>query len=190
MIRLATSADAAAIAAIYAPSVAERATSFELVPPDAAQIAQRIDNVVSRWPWLVETEQDAVLGYCYAGEFAERAAYRWSVTVSAYVRDGLHRRGIGRRLYTVLFELLRRQGAFNAYAGITLPNEASVGLHRAMGFEPIGTYPRVGFKFGRWHDVVWLGKELQPALDGAEPAAPRPLPDLLTAGDTADLLPR
>jgi L-amino acid N-acyltransferase YncA len=165
-IRPAEARDAAALAEIYAPSVLQRPTSFELRAPDAAEMAARLAKVTAMWPWLVAEEDGDVLGYCYAGAFAEREAYRWSVTVSAYVRDGSHRRGIGRQLYAVLFELLRRQGAVSAFAGITLPNVASVGLHRAMGFEPVGLYPRVGYKLGRWHDVAWYGLGLRaPAAD-------------------------
>lgn len=185
MIRLARTDDAAAIAAIYAPSVEQRATSFELVAPDAAQMAGRIAGVLERWPWLVLEEGGQVLGYCYASAYAERAAYQWSATVSAYVRDGAHRRGIGRRLYATLFAILRAQGVCNAFAGIALPNEASVGLHTAMGFEPVGVYRRVGFKFGAWHDVAWLGLRLQEP--GGEPAPPRGLP-ALASGELAALL--
>jgi len=107
-IRPAHARDAAALAEIYAPSVLHRPTSFELRAPDAAEMAARLAKVTTMWPWLVAEEGGEVLGYCYAGAFAEREAYRWSVTVSAYVRDGMHRRGIGRQLYTVLFDLLRR----------------------------------------------------------------------------------
>lgn len=189
MIRLAQDVDAAAIAAIYAPSVTGRPTSFELVAPDAAQMAERIRGVRERWPWLVLEDGGEVLGYAYASAYAERAAYQWSATVSAYVRDGMHRRGLGRRLYGVLFDVLRRQGVCNAYAGITLPNDASVGLHSAMGFEPVGVYRRVGYKLGAWHDVAWLGCRLQEPAAGAEPPPPRPLPGLLARGELRDLLP-
>ena len=187
MIRLAHEGDAAAIAAIYAPNVERKPASFELVAPDAAQMAARIRSVLERWPWLVLEEGGAVLGYCYAGAYAERAAYQWSATVSVYARDGQHRRGIGRRLYGVLFDVLRRQGVCNAFAGITLPNDASVGLHRAMGFEPVGIYRRVGFKFGAWHDVGWFGCRLDESA--GEPRAPLALPVLLAAGELRDLLP-
>jgi L-amino acid N-acyltransferase YncA len=189
LIRLATPADGPAMAAIYAPHVQQRATSFELVAPDGAQMAQRAAAVLARWPWLVREEDGELLGYCYASAFAERAAYQWSVTVSAYVRESHLRRGVGRSLYATLFELLRRQGVFNAFAGITLPNEASVGMHAALGFERVGLYPRVGFKLGRWHDVAWLGLHLQPQPDDQEPAAPISLPALLAGGGLADLLP-
>jgi L-amino acid N-acyltransferase YncA len=177
-IRPAEARDAAALAEIYAPSVLQRPTSFELRAPDAAEMAARLARVTAMWPWLVAEEAGEVLGYCYAGAFAEREAYRWSVTVSAYVRDGRHRRGIGRQLYAVLFELLRRQGAVSAFAGITLPNEASVGLHRAMGFEPVGLYPQVGFKLGGWHDVAWYGLGLRARSAGVPPEELVPWPAL------------
>lgn len=186
MIRLATDDDAAAVAAIYAPSVERRATSFELVAPDAAQMAGRIRDVGERWPWLVAEQGGVLLGYCYASAYAERAAYQWSATVSAYVNDTAHRRGIGRRLYTTLFAILRAQGLCNAFAGITLPNEASVGLHAAIGFETVGVYRRVGFKFGAWHDVAWMGCRLQEPA--GEPPPPRPLPVLQAGGELAGLL--
>ena len=186
MIRLAHEGDAAAIAAIYAPNVERKVASFELVAPDAAQMAARIRAVLERWPWLVLEQDGVVLGYCYAGAYADRAAYQWSVAVSAYVREGTHRRGIGRRLYAVLFDLLRRQGVCNAFAGITLPNDASVGLHRAMGFEPVGIYRRVGFKLGAWHDVEWFGCRL--GESAGEPRAPLALPVLRAAGELGDLL--
>jgi len=173
-IRPAEARDASALAEIYAPSVLQRATSFELRAPDAAEMIARLARVTAMWPWLVAEEGGDVLGYCYAGAFAEREAYRWSVTVSAYVRDGHHRRGIGRQMYATLFELLRRQGAVMAFAGITHPNEASVGLHRAMGFEPVGLYPRAGYKLGRWHDVGWYGLCLRTEATEAPPQEPVP----------------
>jgi len=180
-IRPAEPRDAAALAEIYAPSVLLRPTSFELRAPDAAEMAARLARVTAMWPWLVAEEGGKVLGYCYAGAFAEREAYRWSVTVTAYVRDGSHRRGIGRQMYAMLFDLLGRQGAVMAFAGITLPNEASVGLHRAMGFEPVGVYPRVGYKLGRWHDVGWYGMALRkPGID-APPDELVPWPQLAGA---------
>ncbi|MBX3608211.1 MAG: N-acetyltransferase [Piscinibacter sp.] len=178
VIRPAEPRDAAALAEIYAPSVAERPTSFELEPPDAAEMAARLARVTAAWPWLVAEEGDGVLGYCYASPFAERAAYRWSVTTTAYVREGRHRCGIGRALYTRLFDILARQGAVMAFAGITLPNEASVGLHRAMGFAPVGTYPRAGFKLGRWWDVAWYSRALRHVADDEAPAELLPWPML------------
>lgn len=168
LVRPAHAHDAAALAEIYAPSVLQRPTSFELKAPDADEMAARLARVNATWPWLVAELDGLVVGYCYAGPYAEREAYRWSVTTTTYVREGWHRRGIGRAMYARLFELLRRQGAVTAFAGITLPNEASVGLHRALGFEPVGVFPNAGFKLGRWWDVAWFGLPLRtPARDEA-----------------------
>lgn len=177
-IRLAEPGDAAALAEIYAPYVRELPTSFELEPPDAAEMAARVARTRAQWPWLVAEEGGQALGYCYAGAFAERPAYRWSVTTTVYVRPGHQRGGLGRQLYTRLFELLRRQGVVRAFAGITLPNEASVGLHRALGFEPVGVYPQVGFKLGRWWDVAWYGLALREVKTDESPGELRSVSDL------------
>ena len=169
-IRRATAGDAEAIAAIYAPAVTERATSFELEPPDAAGMAARIARVHPAYPWLVaEAPDGTLLGYAYGSRHRERAAYGWSVEVSAYVREDAHRAGVGRGLYTALFAILALQGYRRAFAGMTVPNPGSDGLHRALGFAPIGVFEAVGFKFGRWHDVAWFGRDLAP-LGGAAAA--------------------
>jgi phosphinothricin acetyltransferase len=185
-IRFAGVDDGAALAAIYAPGVVERATSFEFEPPDAAEMARRVAVVQQRTPWLVYEVGGDVLGYAYASAHRERLAYQWSVDVSAYVADAAHRRGVARGLYAVLLDLLVLQGFVNAYAGITLPNAASEGFHAAMGFRPVGVYRGVGWKLGRWHDVVWLERELAPR--GAEPKPPTPLPLLRDTAPVAALL--
>jgi len=187
LIRLARVDDAQRIAELYAPSVTDRPTSFEMMPPDAVEMAARIEKVARLWPWLVWEDAQGVQGYAYASAYAERVCYQWSATVSVYVADRLQRGGIGRALYVRLFEILKRQGIYNAFAGITLPNDASIGLHRALGFETIGIYPQVGFKLGAWHDVAWLGRALRKPQPGAVPAPPRALPDLIAAGGLADL---
>ena len=160
-LRLADAADAGQIQAIYAPIVSGTAISFELEPPAVEQICQRIEDTLAYFPWLVCERAGGVLGYAYAGRHRARAAYQWSVDVSVYVRADLRRSGVGRALYTSLFEILVLQGYFNAYAGIALPNPASVGLHEAMGFKPVGVYREVGFKLGAWHDVGWWHFRLQ-----------------------------
>ena len=129
-------------------------------------------GVMRTKPWLVWEEDGRVLGYAYASGHRARAAYQWCVEVSVYVHPDARRGGIARRLYTELFERLREQGFYNAYAGITLPNPASVGFHEAMGFRPIGVYPKIGYKFGRWHDVGWWSLRLRD--DDEEPAPPKP----------------
>jgi L-amino acid N-acyltransferase YncA len=175
-IRSAEPGDAHAVQAIYAPFVSDSATSFETVVPDVAEIRRRIEAQRDRYPWLVFEMDGTIVGYAYASAHRARQAYQWSVDVSVYVDPRFHRRGIGRALYLALFDLLRRQRFVNAYAGITLPNPSSVGLHQAVGFEPIGVYRQVGYKFDRWHDVMWL--HLRLCRDADVPADPVPIAEL------------
>jgi L-amino acid N-acyltransferase YncA len=185
LLRFARSEDGDRLAEIYRPAVAERATSFELDPPTGAEMSERLARVLPRTPWLVAEHEATheVLGYAYASAHKDRAAYQWSVDVSAYVDTTSHRTGVGRALYTALFEILRLQGFVNAYAGITLPNPASEGFHRTLGFEPVGVYRRVGFKLGAWHDVVWLTLAL-----GEHEADPRPPRSLIEVRAEAEAL--
>jgi phosphinothricin acetyltransferase len=111
-------------------------------------------------------------GYACASPHRTRAAYRWSVDVSVYVARTSHRKGVGRALYEQLLALLRAQGFKSAFAGIALPNAASVGFHESMGFAPIGIYRDVGYKLGAWRDVGWWQLILSPG--DAAPAAPSP----------------
>ena len=161
-IRLARLTDAGAVAAIYAPSVSEGAASFELAPPTEAEMIERIHATLAERPWLVYEDHGRVWGYAYAGRHQDRPAYQWSVNVSVYVHAERRGRGVGNALYRELFERLARQGYYNAYAGITLPNAASVALHESFGFVPVGVYRNVGFKLGRWWDVGWWQKRIAP----------------------------
>lgn len=177
-IRIATPQDAAAIVDIYAPIVRETAISFELDPPTVAQMQQRIEDTLLQWPWLVCERQGEVLGYVYATRHRARAAYQWSVDVSVYIRAGQRRTGVGRALYTSLFELLAIQQFHNCYAGITLPNPGSVGLHEALGFQPVGVYRHVGYKLAAWHDVGWW--QLTLPTEKSKPAPPIAFETLMT----------
>ena len=105
--------------------------------------------------WLVAERDGRVVGYAYGGPHRSRAAYNWTVEVSAYVDRAAPRRGIGRELYLALFERLKERGFRLLVAGITLPNDASVGIHEALGFERVGVYKNVGYKAGQWWDVGW-----------------------------------
>src|SRR2546421_2063666 len=158
--------DGAGCAAVYAPYVTDSVASFEEWPPDATELTRRIERMTKRYPWLVAEHDGSVAGYAYAAEHRERAAYRWAADVAVYVAREHHRRGIGRALYGALIELLVRQGVQVACAGITLPNEASVALHEACGFERIGVYRRIGWKAGAWRDVGWWELELIASIDG------------------------
>jgi L-amino acid N-acyltransferase YncA len=171
VVRDGTADDAAACAAIYAPYVLDTAVSFETVPPPAEEMARRISAAGCNHAWLVAQDAQGVVGYAYGGPFAARAAYAWSCEVSVYVELGRGRNGVGRVLYEALFERLGGLGFRMAAAGMTLPNDASAGFHRAMGFEPVGTYRRIGWKDGAWHDVAWAQRALGPSA-----AAPRSPP--------------
>ena len=149
------SADAAACAAIYAPYVRDTAISLEEDPPDAAAFARRIERITRTHPWLVAVDRGVVIGYAYGGPHHDRSAYRWAADAAVYMNPAHHRRGVGRQLYGALFGLLAKQGVQMVCAGVTLPNEASVGLHESLGFQPVGVYRRVAWKLGRWWDVGW-----------------------------------
>lgn len=170
LMRPARAEDAAALAAIYAPYVSSTAVSFETTAPTADDIAARIAKAQAGWAWLVCEDAGQVVAYAYAGAFAERACYRWSTTVSVYAGPGQQRRGLGRALYTGLLGLLAQQGFHSAFAGITLPNAGSVGLHQAMGFVPAGCFAEAGHKLGAWHDVAWFRRGLQPPGPSPAPA--------------------
>jgi L-amino acid N-acyltransferase YncA len=174
LVRGATVEDAAACAALYAPYVRDTVVSFELAPPTAGEMAARIEAALARHAWVVLEDGGHLVGYAYGTTFNPRAAYDWSTSVSVYTGTA-RRTGAGRALYAALLERLAARGFRTALAGVALPNDASVGLHTAMGFEPVGTYRRVGWKLGRWHDVTWFQRPLGdgPGDDGAPPAPPR-----------------
>jgi L-amino acid N-acyltransferase YncA len=177
-IRLAKPSDAGAVLEIYGPFCDTSPITFETERPTVAEIKKRIHQTVERLPWLICEDEDEVLGYAYAGPHRQRAAYQWAVDAAIYISGKRRHQRIGTALYTALFKLLRIQGYFQAYAGITLPNPASLRLHQRMGFEPIGTYKQVGYKAGSWHDVSWLVLQLQPA-DGP-PQKTLPVGDTVT----------
>jgi phosphinothricin acetyltransferase len=149
--------------------VTDSAVSFELEPPSAEEMGERIRDA---HVWLVAERDGQVVGYAYGGQHRERAAYNWTAEVSAYIDQAAQRTGVGRRLYGELFDRLRTMGFRLLVAGITLPNDASVGIHEALGFEPIGVYKNVGFKNGEWWDVGWWQLDMG-APDG-DPSSPKP----------------
>ena len=172
LIRAATEADAKSVQKIYAPFCkADNTVSFEVTIPTLTEIQERVQRISSQYPWLVCEAGGAVLGYAYACAHRERAAYRWAVDAAVYIAEGKRRSGIGRALYTSLFKILVLQGYFKVYAGITLPNPGSVGLHEAVGFTPVGVYRKVGYNGGAWRVVGWGALSLQP--ERGEPEEPR-----------------
>lgn len=155
MIRLATIHDTEQILEIYSHYVQNTNISFETIVPTSEEMKTRIEHVLMNNPWIVLEEGNCILGYAYASKHRERAAYRWAVDVSVYIRQDCRGKGIGKTLYTSLISIIRLQGYFNVYAGICLPNDASVGIHEHFGFKKIAHYSNVGYKFGQWHDVGW-----------------------------------
>lgn len=151
--------DAAACAAIYRPFVLDGWISFELDPPDRAEMARRMAEYGASHLWLVAESAGSVVGYAYGSPHRTRAAYASSCDVAVYVDPAHSRQGIGRRLYEALLPgLSERYHA--AFAGIALPNPGSVALHEAVGFAPVGIYREVGRKMGGWRDVGWWQKIL------------------------------
>jgi len=169
VIRLATERDAEQIQAIYGPIVSQTAISFEAEPPTVEEMRRRIGETFGHFPWLVCEQQEKILGYAYSSKHRPRAAYQWSVDVSVYIHAEARRMGVGRALYGSLFQILRLQGFYNAYAGIALPNPASVGLHESLGFTLVGVYHEVGYKLDAWRDVGWWELSLRPKTVPPEP---------------------
>lgn len=179
--RIAVEADGPALAAIYEPYISNTVISFEAVPPTGEQMGARIAKCLLTHPWLVAEVDGKIAGYAYAGPHSGRAAYDWSADISVYLAPDHHRRGIGRSLYDVLIALLRHQGYHALFAGITLPNEPSVAIHSAIGMRQVGIYREVGFKFGEWRDVLWMGMTVSPPEHPA--VQPTPFPDLTNLQD-------
>ncbi len=161
IIRNARTEDAVELLKIYAPLVKGTAISFELSPPSIDEFAKRIEAYSKTHEWLIAENSDDVLGYAYVTPHRAREAYRFSVETSVYVKEGHREQGIGKQLYTELFNRLRQSEFHNAFAGIALPNESSEALHKSVGFEKIGVFSEVGFKHGIWHDVSWWQRRIE-----------------------------
>jgi L-amino acid N-acyltransferase YncA len=171
-IRAARDEDAAQIAAIYMPYVTGSAISFETKPPSEAEMRERMHGDDGLYPWLVATTEDdeAVLGYAYAGRFRDRPAYRYTVETSIYLGGGVQGQGVGRLLYSALMETLIAQDFTQAVAILSLPNEHSIGLHEATGFRRAGIVREIGFKAGQWHDIgMWQRELSEPANPPSDP---------------------
>lgn len=174
-IRDAAHSDAASCAAIYAPYVLHTAISFEVDPPDPAEMAGRIDAAARQHAWLVADHGDEVVGYAYGRPFRARAAYQWTCETSVYVAEHRLGCGVGTALYRALLHRLAARGLQQATAGLTLPNQASLALHESIGFEQVGVFRAVGWKLGRWHDVLWMQRPLvRTAVSGAAVDEPPP----------------
>jgi phosphinothricin acetyltransferase len=159
-IRLARESDCRGILNIYAPYVLSTEVSFETAVPSESEIKSRMETQGRRFPWIVCEADGKIAGYAYASPHRERASYAWSCDCSVYVDAAFHSKRIGTALYTCLFDILRLQGFYSVFAGVSLPNEKSCALHESMGFYPVGIYQNAGYKSGRWIDTKWYGLKL------------------------------
>ena len=164
-IRPAAVGDAPALCAIYAPYVENTTVTFEYIPPAPEEFADRIAQISTKYPYLVCLENGRPVGYAYANAFRPRAAYDWDVELSIYVEDGHHHAGIGRMLYLRLEEILRSMGMVNLYVCITSPNPDSIAFHTALGYTHLAVFPASGYKHGKWHDITWMHKQINPLGD-------------------------
>ena len=175
-IRPATAQDVPRILEIYAPYVETTAISFEYTVPTLEVFTQRFLSIAAKFPWLVWEEDGSVLGYAYGSLPFERAAYQWSAEASIYLCPEAQGKGIGRKLYTALEDILRQQGYRKVYAIITTANEASVAFHEAVGYHHTATFPDCGYKFGTWYGTIWMEKDLN--TWPAPPKTPIPVTEL------------
>lgn len=175
VVRTATPQDAEALVAIYQPYVLETAITFEYHVPTIAEFSRRISQTLARYPFLVAERAGEIVGYAYAGAYKGRSAYDWSCEVTVYVKQGIQVKGIGSRLYQGLECCLAKQQVVNLTACITEGNQGSVAFHEKFGYQQVARFPKIGYKFGKWHDVLWLQKALQ--IPTNPPKAFRPYPD-------------
>ena len=159
--------DAAGVLAVYAPYIEHTAVTFETEVPDEASFRRRMERIAEGFPYLILEIDGEIAGYAYAQREAERAAYAWNAELSIYLAEEWTGHGLGKPLYALLIDLLAMQGYINLYADITGSNAASIAMHRSMGFEQIGRHVKTGYKFGQWHDTVWLCRRLREGAPGA-----------------------
>jgi phosphinothricin acetyltransferase len=179
-IRLAQPSDAQAILDIYAPYVTDTAITFVSTLPTAEGIRKKMIDIKKHYPYLVCTIDANVVGFAYADRVRPHEAYRWNAELSIYIESGYQGRGIATALYTALFQILKAQGFCNLYAVITLPNDASVALHRHFGFKELAVHREDGYKMGAWRDVLWMLYRIEGAADPETHGPPLRLPKLRT----------
>lgn len=178
-LRAALEQDAPALLTIYAPYVEKTAITFEYAVPTKEDFCRRITQTLLLYPWLVAEQAGKLLGYAYASPFHPRAAYAWCAEVSIYLRENARGRGLGKKLYACLEDILKAQGFMLLYACIAASSvedetltHASIRFHEREGYRLAGTFPRCGFKFGRWYDMVWMEKRLQKPVSPPPPLRP------------------
>lgn len=159
-IRIAQKSDAQDILNIYAHYVEQTNITFEYVVPSLLEMETRIQKTLQDYPYLVAMLDHQIVGYAYASRYATRKAYDWDCELSIYVSSSHHLCGIGQQLYQAMFLILEKMNVQNVYACITHPNEKSESFHQKLGFQSVGIFHQCGYKFEKWHDVIWMEKRI------------------------------
>lgn len=175
-IRFVRPEDVPALLAIYGQSI-HTSVTFEYTLPSPEEFLQRVEEISGSYPYLVAQEGEQVVGYAYAHALRERVAYQWTAELSIYLDRAATGRGLGKKFFRLLEELLRLQGVRTVYSCVTAPNPASEALNRSMGAELVGVFHKSGYKNGGWHDVLWFEKEIAPHDGDPAPLLPFPQVD-------------
>lgn len=160
MIRMAKIEDAEDILKIYAEYVINTPVTFEYEVPTVEEFSKRIADIIERYPYLVATNDEEIIGYAYASAFKNRAAYDWAVETSVYVKRETHGYGVGNKLYKALEVILKKQNIVNLNACISFPNPDSVAFHEKLGYRTVAHFTKCGYKLGVWYDMIWMEKML------------------------------
>ena len=185
-IRLIQENDTQAVLDIYAPYVLNTYITFEYDVPTLQEFSEKIRTITSEYPWLVCLLDNKIIGYAYGSEHRHRTAYKWSPESTIYLTEDEQGKGIGRILYSTLFDILRLQGFFNVYAGVGIPNDRSERLHRSVGFQELGIFKKVGYKLGKWHDTKWFQLHLQEHM--IDPPLPRSVAEIKSSTELHAIL--
>ena len=178
-IRMATEGDAEEILKIYSPYVTDTAITFEYDIPSVAELSRRIKDTLQMYPYIVALEEKRIVGYAYASAFKERAAYNWAVETTIYLDQDYRGKGLGKKLYLALEDILKRQNIINLNACIAYTSaedvhldNTSMAFHEHLGYSKVAHFTKCGYKFNTWYDMIWAEKMLEEHPDAPDPVIP------------------
>jgi L-amino acid N-acyltransferase YncA len=179
LIRMATENDTEELLEVYSYYVTNTAITFEYDMPSVTEFSRRIRNTLKMYPYIVAMEKNHIIGYAYASAFKERAAYDWAVETTVYLKQDCRGRGLGKKLYTALENILKRQNILNLNACIAYTStddahldNTSTAFHQHLGYEKVAHFKKCGYKFGTWYDMIWMEKLIGDHSDMPEPVIP------------------